>query len=471
MNRTRLLLLAAMLSLVAPLGSGASSRSADAVPPGGLEGSFPLQAILRASDAQSSDALGQSVSISGNVAIVGAFGEDGGSGDPRLDAGAAYVFHRHRSGASRWGQVKKLTASDAESSDFFGNSVAVSGTFAVVGAHYEDAGPGDPAPSAGAAYVFQRDQGGTSNWGEVQKLIAPDAQPSDHFGKTVAISGDFAVVGAQHEDGGPGDPLADAGAAYVFRNFAGFGWLHVKTLRASDAQAGDMFGHSVAISGDTVIVGANWENGGSGDPVSHAGAAYIYRRDQDGANNWGEVEKLVASEPDPNDEFGYSVGISGKLAVVGAHMEDGGPGNPMGEAGAAYVFEDLSGSGWTQIKRLAAADAVAGRHMGLSVAISGGVIVAGVLRDDGGPGDPLPYAGAAYVFMRHLGGANSWGQAKKIMAPDAGSYDEFGTAVAISGKDAIFGAHLERGGPGDPILGAGAAYIFYVSLLEAFKAN
>jgi len=464
-------MIVAALSLVAPLSSGAPLRLTDASQPGGSDRSFPVQAILRASDAEKDDQFGTSVAVWGNVAIVGAPWEDGGPGDPVDSSGAAYIFRRNKDGASRWGQVQKLTASDAQYNDTFGGSVAISGDFAIVGADFEDGGAGDPLDAAGAAYIFQRDQNGPNSWGEVQKLMAPDAQRRDHFGGSVAISGDLAIVAAHKEDGGLGDPAVEAGAAYVFQNFGGSGWLHVKTLRASDAEFGDVFGSSVAISGNVAIVGASSEDGGSGNPISAAGAAYIFERNQDGADNWGEVKKLVAFDLDASDLFGWSVGLSGKLAVVGAPLEDGGPGDPFLDAGAAYVFENLPGFGWTQIRKLTAADAKAGSQLGTSVSISGGVTLVGVYWDDGGPGDPLPRAGAAYVFMRHLGGPNAWGQAKKLTAPDAASFDIFGYAVAISGRNAVVGAFGEDGGVGDPIMGTGAAYVFYVSLLEAFKGN
>jgi len=165
------------------------------------------------------------------------------------------------------------------------------------------------------------------------------------------------------------------------------------------------------------------------------------------------------------------VGVSGKLAVVGARYEDGGPGDPYSQAGAAYLFQELPGPGWIQVRKLMATDANADQSFGNSVAISGGVVLVGAPADHGGPGDPLSYAGAAYVFMRHLGGTNRWGQARKLMAPDAQAFDDFGFNVALSGKNAIVGAISEDGGAGDPITDAGAAYIFYMSLLEAFKAN
>jgi len=173
------------------------------------------------------------------------------------------VFQRDEGGAGNWGQVTKLTASDAQTADFFGDSVAVSGDTAVVGADLEDAGGDD----AGAAYVFQRDQGGVDNWGEVRKLTASDAQAGDRFGIRVAASGDTAVVGAYLESAGG----EFAGAAYVFqRNEGGAdNWGEAKKLTASDAQAGAVFGFSVAVSGDTAVVGAPSES----EAGSVAGAA------------------------------------------------------------------------------------------------------------------------------------------------------------------------------------------------------
>ena len=159
---------------------------------------------LTASDAQTSDRFGWSVAVSGITAVVGALWEDAGG----TDAGAAYVFQRNEGGPDHWGEVTKLTASDARAGGFFGFNVAVSGDTAVVGALGDD----DGGSSAGAAYVFQRAEGGADNWGEVKKLTASDAQAADRFGGGVAVSGDTAVVGANGVDDGG----TDAGAAYVF---------------------------------------------------------------------------------------------------------------------------------------------------------------------------------------------------------------------------------------------------------------
>ncbi len=324
---------------------------------------------LTGSDAQVGDQFGFSVAISGNTVIAGAGLEDAG-GD---NAGAAYVFNRDEGGADNWGEVKKLTASDAQGSDQFGVSVAVSGDTAVIGAWAEDAG----GTAAGAAYVFQRDQGGTDNWGEVKKLTASDAHRKDNFGRSVALSGDNAVVGA------PGE---GAGAAYVFeRDQGGTGnWGEVTKLAASGAN----FGWSVSVSGDTAVAGVPFEDGAELD----AGAAYVFQRDLGGPANWGEVTKLTASDARAFALFGISVAVTGDTAVVGARDENTGG----SDAGAAYAFQrDLGGpANWGEVNKLAASDAQADDELGQSVAVAGDVAIVGAVGEDAGGTS----AGAAYVF-------------------------------------------------------------------------
>nr|AIA13839.1 FG-GAP repeat [uncultured bacterium] len=239
------------------------------------------------------------------------------------------MFARNQGGTDNWGEVKKILASDKEERDRFGHSVSINDDTAIVGANSEDAG-GD---NAGAAYIFERNQGGADNWGEVKKLLASDKEPFDVFGESVSISGDTVIVGALFEDGG----ASEAGAAYIFaRNQGGANnWGEVKKLLASDSEANDEFGWSVAINGDAVIVGAHLEDEGG----SEAGAAYIFTRNQGGADNWGEVKKLLASDIEVGDLFGNSVAISGDTVIVGSPFHDESETN----AGAAYIFT-VSGS-------------------------------------------------------------------------------------------------------------------------------
>ncbi len=422
---------------------------------------FIESAILRASDAQANDGFGFSVAVSGDTAIVGAWREDGGAGDPISDAGAAYIFDRNQGGTDNWGEAKKLTASDAQTDDFFGKVVAISGDTALVTADGEDGGTGDPLPLAGAAYLFARNLGGADNWGEVAKLTASDAQAGDQFGSSAAIAADTAIVGALSEDGGVGDPTSGSGAAYVFGRDQGGpdNWGEVARLASSDAQVDDQFGISATISGDTVLVGATGEDGGAGDPIVAAGAAYLYERNQGGADNWGEVKKLSASDAQPGDEFANSVSISADTTIVGARLEDGGSGDPLIDAGAAYIFERDQGgaANWGEAAKLTAFDAQGGDEFGFSVAISTDAAVVGAHAESNFPN---PDAGAAYVFERDRGGTGNWGQIKKLSASDGQPEDAFGNDVAISSGTVIVGAWNEAGGAGSPVPFAGAAYVF-----------
>jgi len=270
-----------------------------------------------------------------------------------------------------------LHASDTQVSDVFGYSVSVSGDTLVVGAHYEDGGAGDLIRSAGAAYVFTRS--GTT-WSQQQILHASDKQADDYFGISVSVSGDTLVVGAAYEDGGAGDPVRNAGAAYVFTR-SGTTWSEQQKLLASDKQADDFFGYSVSVSGDTLVVGAYFENGGG---AIDTGAAYVFTRS---GTTWSEQQILHASDAQATDLFGFSVSVSGDTLVVGAPLENGGGAI---NTGAAYVFTRF-GATWTQQKILHASDKQADNWFGSSVSVSGDTLAVGAPYENGG-------AGAAYIY-------------------------------------------------------------------------
>ena len=392
---------------------------------------FVQQKKLTASDGTFGDNFGWSVAISGDTAIVAAVTDLAGRG-------SAYIFERNRGGANNWGETRKIVASDATVN--FGWSVGISGDTAIVGA------PGIfGCCSAGVAYIFERNQGGADNWGQVRRLTASDGAISDGFGSGVAIAGDTAIVGAL---GGKGN-VPGAGSAYVFiRNQGGANnWGELKKLTASDGINGDWFGASVAISGDTTIIGAPKDN----DNRFLLGAAYIFARNQGGANIWGEVKKLTASDGASDDFFGGSVAISGDTAIVGSHLNDGQGISPV----TAYIFERDQGgaNSWGQVKKLLASDGAVADRLGVSVAISGDTAVVGADRDN----DMGGQSGSAYIFERHHGGANNWGQVSKLLASDGEADDRFGISVAISGGTTIVGAHAERHGTNSA---GGAAYIF-----------
>ena len=161
-------------------------------------------AKIVAPDAAAYDEFGFAVAVSADTALVGAlYDDDAGTG-----SGSVYIFGRNEGGTDNWGQVAKITASDAAATDYFGIAVAVSGDTAVVGAHLDD----DAGSSSGSAYIFGRNEGGTDNWGQVAKITASDPAAQDYFGYAVAMSGDVALVGAYDDD----DSAYNTGSAYIF---------------------------------------------------------------------------------------------------------------------------------------------------------------------------------------------------------------------------------------------------------------
>ncbi len=389
---------------------------------------------LTADDAAPGDSFGVSVSISGDTLVVGMPGDD----DAGDDSGSAYVFERNQDGAEEWEQVKKLTADDAATEDYFGFSVSISGNILVVGTPGND----DAGDDSGSAYVFERNQGGVDKWGQVKKLTADDAATEDSFGFSVSISEDTVVVGSLCDS----DAGACSGSVYVFeRHQDGMDkWGQVRKINADDAEAGDSFGISVSINEDTVVVGSFCDS----DAGACSGSAYVFERHQD---EWEQARKLNADDAVAGDQFGASVSVSGDTLVVGAvRLFEG----ASAGSGSAYVFERNRGGAdkWGQVKKISADDATAEDGFGFSVSISGDTLGVGArLKDDAGA-----ESGSAYVFERHQGGVGQWGQVKKINADDAAAHDQFGTSVSISGDTLVVGA------PGDTFTGtsAGAAHVF-----------
>jgi len=396
---------------------------------------------LTASDGVRGDVFGSSVAIHGDTAIVGApFANVGGNSLQ----GSAYIFQRNQDGTDQWGEVKKLIASDGAAFESFGNSVAIYGDTAIVGAPDDSIGS---IFSHGSAYVFERNQGGPDNWGEVKKLTASDAAGFDHFGDSVAIYGDTAIMGTPNDDIGS---ISNQGSAYVFeRNQGGpDNWGQVKKLTASDGAELDNFGLSVAIYGDTAIIGAPLD-----DIVSfEQGSAYVFERNQGGPNNWGQVKKLTASDGSLFDHFG-AVAIYGDTAIIGASGDTIGI---SGGQGSAYVLGRNQGgpNNWGEIKKLTASDGAGGELFGFSVAIYRDMSIVGTSRQIfSGVFTP----GSAYVFGRNQGGPNNWGEAQKLTPSDRAELDLFGSSVAIYENTAIVGT------PRDPSFSSapGSAYIFF----------
>jgi WD40 repeat protein len=308
---------------------------------------------LIASDASADDKFGWSVAINGNIALIGAVFDDGAGSN----SGSAYLFN-----VTTGQQLFKLTASDAAAGDNFGHSVALSGNLALVGAIFDD-GIGS---NSGSAYLFDVTTGQ-----QLRKLTAVDEAIGDWFGVSVALSGSRALVGSQGDD----DRGTASGSAYLFDVANG---LQLRKLNASDGAAGDAFGVSVALSGDTALVGANAHDGAG----ANSGAAYLFN-----AANGQQLHKLSATDAAAGDSFGYAVALSGDTAIVGANGND----DAGNSSGSAYLFDVGTGG---QLRKLTASDAAAGDFFGESVSISGNFGLVGARNTDDTGSD----SGSAYLF-------------------------------------------------------------------------
>ena len=328
-------------------------------------------------------------------------------------------------GARSFGQTPcesdSLVALDGGPSDQFAGAVSIDGTVAVVGASGDD----DGGSGAGAAYVFRFN--GT-DWVQEQKLTASDAAAFDEYGIAVGVSGDSIVVGAPRNDLPVGN---NAGAAYVYV-FNGATWDEQQRLLATGGALGDRFGHSVAIDGDTVLVGAINDD----DVAANSGSGYVFTRT---GTTWTEQDKLTVAIPTgTNPQLGHSAALEGDVAVLGA-WQDAPAG--MFSVGAAYVFR-RTGTTWSQEQKLTASDAANFRWFGQSVSISGNTIAVGAFGDQAAG---LGESGGAYFFTFDA----TWTEQDNVNASDAAANDRFGWSIALDGDTAVIGTD-----------GASEAYLF-----------
>jgi len=329
-----------------------------------------LEQKVIASDGAEGDWFGYSVALYKDTALVGTNGSDvnGNSGQ-----GSAYVFTR--SGTS-WSQQAKLTASDGAAYDSFGTSVALDGDTALVGAYTDTVGANS---NQGSAYVFVRS--GTS-WSQQKKLTASDGAADDHFGYSVALSGETALVGTYTDTVGANP---SQGSAYVFVR-SGTNWSQQTRLTAADGAASDYFGYSVALSGNTALVGAIFDDINANNDQ---GSAYVFTRS---GTSWSQQKKLTSQDGAAYDAFGYSVALYGNTALVGTPYDDVGANN---DQGSAYVFT-RSGSIWHQGAKLTASDEVVGVMFGQSVTLYGDTVLVGSYFDNIGGNSGQ---GSAYFYQ------------------------------------------------------------------------
>ena len=330
-----------------------------------------------------------------------------------------------------WSQRQKITSTPRGVGAQFGNAVAISGNTMVVGARFDST----TASQAGAAYVYVLNAGA---WTQQAVLLAPDGAATDKFGYSVAIGQDTVIVGSYNDD----SPLSNAGSAYVFVR-SGTVWTFQQKLTAGDPLADDQFGVSVAISGSTAFVGANFS-----DLPSNSDAGAVYRFTRSGTV-WSQVQKLgPAGGVILGDRFGESLAVSGDKLAVGSPGAD----VPFTAAGSVYVFIDAGGGIFAQQDKISIPSGANGDSFGFAVAIEGNTLVGGATQYT--PNIPQPAYGAAYVYEFN---GSSWVSQGRLVASDGSSVDRFGYSVAVSGNVVAVGARED-----DTLSGpdAGSAYVF-----------
>ncbi len=414
---------------------------------------------LTHSTAQAEDKFGNAVALSGNTALVGAYryGSD--------DSGAMFIFRR---GATGWTQTDTTRPPNPAQGAQFGVSLALDGDMAVVGASLglpalgvdarsayvylvgsesvlirelgPEVGAADDrfgyavavdgntvfvgaykaritATAQGAAYAFTLHDG--QHIGQ-QKIVANDGAENDHLGSSVALSGDTLAVGAPEGDSGTN---LDWGSVYVFtRHSTGpnTSWAFQQKLTTNDGEVGDHFGWSVALDGDTLVAGAYGDDFGT---TASQGSAYVFTRN---GTLWAARQKLTASDGAPADHFGWSVALNGNTVAVGAPGDDSG-------RGSTYVFTG-SGATWMFQQKLSANDREDSDRFGHAVALSGNTVAAGARADDIGANADQ---GSVYVFTRS---GTTWAFQQKLIAATGLAGDFFGRAVALHGDTLAVGA-------------------------------
>jgi hypothetical protein len=364
----------------------------------------------------SGQAYATSVAIDGDTLVGGA---------PWAGVGAAYVQRRV---LGVWTPDSPLALPPGVTSDQFGFAVAVDGDTVVVGDRTATTHWGS---SSGCVSIYVRNG---ATWSLEATLTGPDSQPNDLFGSSVAIEGNRLAVGAAYSN----EYGVDSGAAFVFER-TGSTWSAGELLPATGLDVNDFMGVSIALSGDTIAVGAADDDGPS-NAQNASGAVHVFAK---GLTGWTEQAIVRAATPTADSYLGRRIALAGETLLASADMEA-----PSGaNSGAAYVFT-RSGATWGQQQRLVASDGVAGARFGWGVALAGDTAVVGAHGVSVGG---ATNAGAAYSFQRS---GTTWSQQQKLTAADASTNAEFGFALGISGDTLAVGA------PNDPAGGSGLGAVY-----------
>lgn len=356
-----------------------------------------------------------------------------------------------------WQPGIKVVASDRISHGSFGHDISISGNYALIGA-LSDNGAADGKPAldwAGAAYLFFNDHG---VWKQIKKIYPPVRAAYDYFGMSVCIKDDYMIIGSKSEtDANEQNRLSGAGAAYIFAKNQGGAdnWGFVKKVTSPNRKVNEYFGNSVAIDGNNAIAGVYYEPRG-----------YVLEKNAGGTNNWGSVATLIPQTGNGSNSFGGKVAISGEYVVVGAYSDyNSGTGPEVQETGSAHIFKKTLGgaNSWGLAKKIMAPPIAESASFGMSVSIDGDQVVVGAPRERVMEGSTLLYSvGAAYLFSKNNGGLDQWGLGKKLTADVRRDRSNFGCSVAIRGGTVVVGAQTEGFDykNEDYVINAGAAWVF-----------
>lgn len=376
-----------------------------------------------------------------------------------LSAGTALLTLASVAGAIPPIQLPKLTASDGAAFNQFGYSVALSNTAGLTGAQPDLCLVGIPydiysGVGKGSVNIYK--MGSNGAWAFEGKFVATDGLLSDFFGASVALFGDTALVGA------PGDDIGantDQGSAYIFKRASNGAWTQTAKIVAADPGAGDQFGWSVALSNTTVATTNSADLavvGSLGDDVGavvNQGSAYVFKKAT--AGTWAQEGKLVAVDGADSDLFGNAVSLYGDRAVVGSYGDDIGA---VTNRGAAYIYKRGTTGTWTQEGKLIASDGANDDYFGYSVCIFNNQILVGAPNDDFAA---VLDRGSAYVFQ--LSGTSTWTQEAKLVASDGVASDFFGSSIGLQGNLAVVASPNDDGvaqGGTTNYTNLGAAYVF-----------
>jgi hypothetical protein len=360
--------------------------------------------------------LGSSFCIYKDLAIIGAPHEhfDANGEDSVFLAGAVYVFSYEQNG--NWDLIQKIVAPDRNEYDQFGSSLSFSDKYLIIGANINNycSEFKDSLKNSGSVYIYKIKNG---FWQFMQKLTAPVQVREAYYGGSVDISDNYAIVGAFHENDTSGKTISNVGAAYIYKCKEDNTWDLAQKLVAPDRNNYSQFGSKVYFDNNITLIGAPGQEGG--------GAVYIFELNGDGI--WNQLQKLVASDRNYHDYFGYSFDISGDFMVIGSPFKELDNEKINNYTGAAYVFERDAIDSWGQVKKLTPSDNSTMLYYGFGVGIIGDNIIIGAPDFDAK--DSIPGAGRVYLVNRNGG---TWNNARRISETGRGSYNQFGYIIDIS---------------------------------------